>query len=139
MYGWSYGGYMAAMCLLKAPDVFKAAVAGAPVSDWDGYDTHYTERYMETPQANPDGYQDGALMTHVEKLRGQLLIVHGLVDENVHFRHSARLIAALEHEGKMFDLLLLPDERHGVRPTAQNRSVRRLLEERLIRFFQENL
>jgi dipeptidyl-peptidase 4 len=139
MYGWSYGGYMSALCLLKAPDVFNVAVAGAPVSDWDGYDTHYTERYMETPETNPDGYAQAALMTHVDNLRGRLLIVHGLVDENVHFRHSARLIAGLEHSGKSFDLLLLPEERHGVRPTPQNRTVRRLLEERVIGFFEEYL
>ncbi len=139
IYGWSYGGYMAAMCLLKAPDTFRAAVAGALVSGWDGYDTHYTERYMGTPQANPDGYREAALMTHAEQLRGHLLIVHGMVDENVHFRHSARFITALEHAEKDFDLLLLPEERHGIRPTPENRPVRRLLEHRVTQFFEENL
>lgn len=139
IYGWSYGGYMSAMCLLKAPDVFRAAAAGAPVSAWDGYDTHYTERYMDTPASNPDGYREASLMTHIGNLKGRLLIIHGLVDENVHFRHSARLIAALELAGKPFELLLLPEERHGVRPTERNRPVRRMLEERIATFFEDAL
>ncbi|MCZ7670491.1 MAG: S9 family peptidase [Chloroflexi bacterium] len=100
VYGWSYGGYMAAMCLAQAPDVFKVAVAGAPVTHYDGYDTHYTERYMSTPQANPDGYAQGSVMYHVENMQGKLLLVHGLIDENVHFRHTARLINALIKAGK---------------------------------------
>lgn len=139
VYGWSYGGYMSALCLLKAGETFKAAVAGAPVADWDGYDTHYTERYMGTPDDNPDGYHEASLLTHAEKLRGKLLIVHGMLDENVHFRHTARFILALEQAERPFDLLLLPDERHGLRPNPRNRSVRRHLEERMARFFQEHL
>jgi dipeptidyl-peptidase-4 len=139
IYGWSYGGFLSAMCLLKAPATFKAAAAGAPVAHWDGYDTHYTERYMSTPAENPDGYRNGALTTHASELQGKLLIIHGLVDENVHFRHSARFIAALEHAGKELDLLLLPEERHSVRPTPQNLPVRRMIEERVVAFFQKNL
>jgi dipeptidyl-peptidase-4 len=76
VYGWSYGGYMSAMCLAKRPDVFKAAVAGAMVSSWDGYDTCYTERYMGTPQSNPEGYARSAVMAHVKGIEGSLLIVH---------------------------------------------------------------
>jgi dipeptidyl-peptidase-4 len=112
IYGWSYGGYMAIMCLLTAPDVFKVAVAGAPVVDWDGYDTHYTERYMDTPAANAAGYRAASALTHVQRLAGKLLLVHGMVDENVHFRHTARLATALQHAGLAFELLVYPEERH---------------------------
>ncbi len=112
MYGWSYGGYMSAMALARAPETFKVGVAGAPVTHWDGYDTHYTERYMGTPQSNPEGYKNSSVMAHVDKLTGHLLLVHGLIDENVHFRHTARLINALIAARKPYDLLLFPDERH---------------------------
>ena len=112
--GWSYGGYMSAMCLAKAPKTFRAAVAGAPVTSWDGYDTHYTERYMGTPQGNPAGYERSAVMAHVAGLaddaQARLLLVHGLIDENVHFRHTARLINALIAARKPYELLLFPDE-----------------------------
>jgi len=113
--GWSYGGYLAAMCLCRAPDVFHVAVAGAPVTSWDGYDTHYTERYMGLPSENPSGYRESAVFDHVLNMRGKLLLVHGLIDENVHFRHTARLINRLIAAGKDYDLLLFPDERHSPR------------------------
>jgi dipeptidyl-peptidase-4 len=112
IYGWSYGGYMTLMALLKAPDVFSVGVAGAPVTDWDGYDTAYTERYMGTPENNPDGYRESSVLTHVANLRGRLLLVHGMTDENVHFRHTARLIVALTAAGRDYELLLFPEERH---------------------------
>lgn len=115
IYGWSYGGYLAAMCLCRAPDVFHVAVAGAPVTSWDGYDTHYTERYMGLPSENPSGYRESAIFDHVPNMRGKLLLVHGLIDENVHFRHTARLINRLIAAGKDYDLLLFPDERHSPR------------------------
>jgi dipeptidyl-peptidase-4 len=115
IYGWSYGGFMAASCLMRAPDTFCAAVAGAPVSAWDGYDSHYTERYMATPQSNPQGYVTSGVLSHVDGLRGPLLLVHGLIDENVHFRHTARLINALIHARKPYELLVFPDERHTPR------------------------
>ena len=112
VYGWSYGGYMSAMCLAKRPDVFATAVAGAMVSSWDGYDTCYTERYMGTPQSNPGGYNRSEVMPYVDKIDGSLLLVHGLIDENVHFRHTARLVNALIKARKHYELLLFPDERH---------------------------
>jgi len=115
VYGWSYGGYLAAMCLCRAPDVFKVAVAGAPVTSWEGYDTHYTERYMGLPSDNPTGYRESAVFEHVGNMRGKLLMVHGLIDENVHFRHTTRLINKLIASGKDYDLLLFPDERHSPR------------------------
>jgi dipeptidyl-peptidase-4 len=118
VYGWSYGGYMAAMCLARAPETFKAAVAGAPVTAWDGYDTHYTERYMGTPGVNPEGYRRSSVMAHIADLTGALMLVHGLIDENVHFRHTARLINALIQARQTYDLLLFPDERHMPRKLA---------------------
>ncbi len=112
IYGWSYGGYMSAMALARAPGTFSLAVSGAPVSHWDGYDTHYTERYMGLPQDNDKGYEDSAVMTHVAGIEGDLMLVHGLIDENVHFRHTARLINGLIAAQKRYELLLFPDERH---------------------------
>jgi dipeptidyl-peptidase-4 len=134
--GWSYGGYLSALCLAKAPDVFRAAVAGAPVTHWDGYDTHYTERYLGTPAANPEGYRRSSVMAHVAGLRGRhLMLVHGLIDENVHFRHSARLINALIQERIPYELFLLPGERHSPRAEAD----RVYLEERILEFFRRVL
>ncbi len=101
--------------MAKAPDIFKVGVAGAPVTHWDGYDTAYTERYMSTPQENPDGYREGSVMAHIDNLRGKLLLIHGLIDENVHFRHTARLMNALNRARKRYDVLLFPDERHTPR------------------------
>lgn len=135
VYGWSYGGYMTLMCLCRAPDVFSMGVAGAPVTHWDGYDTHYTERYMGTPDSNPDGYRVSSVMSHVEDLRGALLIVHGLIDENVHFRHTARLINALIKARKPYELHLFPDERHMPRSLED----RIYMEERISDFFERNL
>ena len=135
IYGWSYGGYMAAMCLARAPDVFRAAVAGAPVSAWDGYDTHYTERYMGMPQADPAAYERSSVLTHVSAIRGQLLLVHGLIDENVHFRHTARLVNALVAAGVGYELLLFPDERHVPRREED----RVYMERRIAEFFGRTL
>jgi dipeptidyl-peptidase-4 len=126
---------MSAMLLCKAPDVFHAAVSGAPVTHWDGYDTHYTERYMQTPQTNPDGYDEGSVMKHVAKMKGKLMLVHGLIDENVHFRHTARLINRLIATRKVYDLLLFPEERHSPRRLGD----RIYMEERISSFFNTHL
>ncbi len=133
--GWSYGGYMATLCLLKAPELFKVAVAGAPVTHWDGYDTCYTERYMGTPQSNPDGYAQSSVLTYVDRLRGKLLLIHGLLDENVHFRHTARLMNALNRARKHYDVLLFPDERHLPRRPDD----RTYLQERIVGYFKDHL
>ena len=136
IYGWSYGGYLSALCLARRPDVFAAACAGAPVTSWDGYDTHYTERYMGTPASNPNGYAQGSVMTHVEGMRDRrLLLIHGLIDENVHFRHSARLLNALHRAGIDHELVLYPDERH----TPRGEDDRRAMEERVASFFLDTL
>jgi len=133
--GWSYGGYLAAMCLARRPDVFHVAVAGAPVTSWDGYDSHYTERYMGKPAENPLGYEEASVMHHVAKLDGHLLLVHGLIDENVHFRHTARLINALIVHRKRYELLLFPEERHGPRSLED----RVYLEDRIAQVFETAL
>ena len=136
IYGWSYGGYMSALCLAKAPEVFRVAVAGAPVTSWDGYDTHYTERYMGSPRHNPDGYRRSSVMSHVAGLRDRrLLLVHGLIDENVHFRHTARLVNALVRARIPYELMLFPDERHVPRSEAD----RVFMEERISDFFLTHL
>ena len=112
IYGWSYGGYMTCLALMRAPDTFKVGVAGAPVTHWDGYDTHYTERYMGDPATNAAGYRDSSPLTHAAALAGKLLLIHGMIDENVHFRHTARLLDALSAAGKEYDLVVFPQERH---------------------------
>ncbi|HEX8204219.1 MAG TPA: DPP IV N-terminal domain-containing protein [Isosphaeraceae bacterium] len=133
--GGSYGGYMTLRCLTEAPEVFRAGVAVAPVTDWDGYDTGYTERYMGTPQDNPEGYEASSVLTRAAALEGDLLVIHGMLDENVHFRHTARLATALIGASKPFDLLPLPDERHSSRREAD----RKYVAERLAKHFQTTL
>lgn len=135
VYGWSYGGYLSAMCLSRFPDVFKCAVSGAPVTSWDGYDSFYTEKYMGMPDDNKSGYSYGSVMTHVGKLKGKLLLVHGLIDENVHFRHTARLLNALVGARKVYELLIFPDARHMPRPLKD----RLYMEERIWDFIQRTL
>lgn len=133
--GWSYGGYMTLMCLAQRPEVFHAGVVGAPVTSWDGYDTCYTERYMATPQTNPRGYRDGSVFEHLVHILGKLMLVHGLVDENVHFRHTARLINELVTSGIPHDVVIFPSERHGVRTPE----TRRYLDARLADFFRTHV
>jgi len=135
IYGWSYGGYMALMCLARAPETFHIAVAGAPTTHLDGYDTHYTERYMGTPESNPEGYVQSSVIEHVAHIRGKLLLVHGLIDENVHLRHTARLINALIKARKPYDFLLFPDERHMPRKLAD----RVYMEGRIRDYFVQHL
>jgi dipeptidyl-peptidase-4 len=105
--GWSFGGYVAALAVLLRPDVFHAAVAGAPVTDWALYDTAYTERYMKTPQANPDGYKSTSALTHAAKLDRPLLIVHGITDDNVHFAHTLALVETLYIHAKRAEVITL--------------------------------
>jgi dipeptidyl-peptidase-4 len=114
IYGWSFGGYMAALAVLREPDVFKAAIAGAPVVDWLDYDTHYTERYLGLPEKQPEAYRGASLLTYAKDLRRPLLLIHGTADDNVYFRHTLRLSNALFREGRDFDLLPLPGLTHMV-------------------------
>jgi len=135
IYGWSYGGYIAALCLLRTPGVFKAGVVGAPVTDWAGYDTHYTERYMGTPADNPDGYSKSSVLPLASTLARPVLIIHGMADENVHFRHTARLVNALNAAQRPYELLPFPEERHLPRGARD----REYLEERLAAHFDHHL
>jgi dipeptidyl-peptidase-4 len=115
IWGWSYGGYMALMTSLLGGSQVAAAIAGAPVTSWTLYDTIYTERYMRTPQENPGGYSIGAPLSHADGLEGELLIIHGTADDNVHPQNTLRMIAELERADKQFDMRLYPGQRHGVR------------------------
>ncbi|HTW33553.1 MAG TPA: DPP IV N-terminal domain-containing protein [Rhizomicrobium sp.] len=108
VFGWSFGGYFSAMATIRRPDVFAAGVAGAPVVDWQDYDTFYTERYMGLPQENPDGYRKSSVLTYAANLQRPLLIVHGVTDDNVHFQNTMQLTLALLKAGRPYDLLLLP-------------------------------
>jgi len=107
VFGWSFGGYFSTMAALLRPDVFKAAVAGAPVTDWTLYDTAYTERYMKTPAANPEGYRATSALTHAARLARPLLVLHGITDDNVHFAHTLALIEALYVAGKRAEVITL--------------------------------
>lgn len=111
--GSSYGGYMAALALTYASDYFTHGVASASVTDWRLYDNIYTERYMDEPKDNPDGYDFGSVMTHADKLKGELLIIHGTIDDNVHMQNTIQLISELQDKGKDFEMMLYPGGRHG--------------------------
>jgi dipeptidyl-peptidase-4 len=113
IYGGSYGGYMAALCILKGPNVFKLAVSSKPVTHWKYYDTIYTERYMRTPQENPEGYKESAPMTYVDRLKGKLLLLHGTADDNVHVQHSMMFAQALVEADKQFDMFYYTNKNHG--------------------------
>lgn len=112
--GWSNGGYMTLMLLAKASDQYACGVAGAPVTDWGLYDTHYTERYMNLPAANPAGYTEGRVLTHIDGLTSPLLLIHGMADDNVLFTNSTSLMSALQKRGQPFELMTYPGAKHGL-------------------------
>ena len=114
IFGWSYGGYMSSLCLLKGADEFKMAIAVAPVTNWRYYDSIYTERYMRTPQENASGYDDNSPINHVEKLKGKYLLVHGSADDNVHYQNTMEMTNALVNANKQFDLFIYPNKNHGI-------------------------
>lgn len=133
--GWSYGGYMSLMALTTTT-AFRAGVAGAPVTDWALYDTHYTERYLGTPQSNAEGYRDSAVTPYADSLHGSLLLVHGMADDNVLFTHSTLLMQQLQSLNKQFDVMTYPGGKHGlVRMPGQGRHYY----EMVLRFFQREL
>jgi len=115
MQGHSYGGFMTSYAMTHS-DLFAAGIAGAPVTDWDLYDTIYTERYMDTPQENPEGYKKTSVVRAAEDLHGRMLLAHGTMDDNVHMENSIDLIGALHEAEKQFDLMIYPGSRHGIRP-----------------------
>ncbi len=114
IWGWSYGAFMSSNCLFQANDVFSMAIAVAPVSSWRFYDTIYTERYMQTPQENPSGYDENSPITYVDNLKGDYLLVHGGADDNVHLQNTMRMVEALIQANKQFDWVIYPDKNHGI-------------------------
>lgn len=116
IYGWSFGGFMALNCILKGADVFKMAIAVAPVTSWRYYDTIYTEVYNGLPQDNAEGYDDPSPINHADKLKGKLLICHGSADDNVHPQNAIEMVRALGKAGKLFDMMYYPDANHSMVP-----------------------
>lgn len=114
IWGWSYGGYMSSLCLFKGADVFKTAIAVAPVTNWRYYDNIYTERYMRTPQENAEGYDSNSPINHVDSLKGNYLLIHGSADDNVHYQNSMEMVDALVNANKQFDLMIYPNKNHGI-------------------------
>ena len=112
--GWSYGGYMSSLAITKGAEVFKMAIAVAPVTNWRYYDNIYTERYMRTPQENADGYDDNSPINHVDKLKGKYLLIHGSADDNVHVQNTYEMVSALVNANKQFDLFIYPDKNHSI-------------------------
>jgi dipeptidyl-peptidase-4 len=114
IWGWSYGGFMSSNCILKGADVFKMAIAVAPVTNWRFYDSVYTERYMQTPQENASGYDTNSPINFAKNLKGKFLLVHGTADDNVHVQNSMLMIEALVQANKQFDWAIYPDKNHGI-------------------------
>ena len=114
IWGWSYGGFMSSNALFKGNDVFKMAIAVAPVTSWRYYDTVYTERYMTTPQENPSGYDENSPINHVDKLKGDFLLIHGSGDDNVHLQNTMRMVEALIQANKQFEWMVYPDKNHSI-------------------------
>ncbi len=114
IFGWSYGGFMSSNCILKGNDVFKMAIAVAPVTNWRYYDSIYTERYLQTPQENASGYDINSPINFVSQLKGKFLLIHGSADDNVHVQNSMKMIEALVQANKQFDWAIYPDKNHGI-------------------------
>ncbi|MBZ5586820.1 MAG: S9 family peptidase [Acidobacteriia bacterium] len=128
IHGWSYGGFMTANALLNAPDVFRCGISGAPVTSWMNYDTIYTERYMGLPKDNRDAYEKTALPPKAANLKGRLMLVHNIEDDNVLFQNSLQLTSALQQAGKIFDYMLYPQKSHGVTGPASRQMNAAMLE-----------
>jgi dipeptidyl-peptidase-4 len=135
VWGWSYGGYMTLMLMFRAPEVFRAGIAGAPVTDWRLYDTHYTERYLGKPQDNAAGYAASSALSYAKGLKGSLLVIHGMADDNVLFLHSTKLFRALQDLNKPFDVMVYPGGKHGLMRQHDGRHGYALMK----RFFDEHL
>lgn len=114
IFGWSYGGYMSSLCLLKGNDVFKSAIAVAPVTNWKWYDSIYTERYMRRTSDNPKGYEENSPVNFADRLKGNYLLIHGMADDNVHFQNSVEMVEALIRNKKQFDTYYYPNKNHGI-------------------------
>jgi dipeptidyl-peptidase-4 len=115
IFGWSYGGFMAASCLFKGDGVFKSAISVAPVTNWKWYDNIYTERYMQTNKENSSGYEENSPVNFADRMKGNLLLVHGTADDNVHFQHSVELCNALIKANKQYETYFYPNQNHSIR------------------------
>jgi dipeptidyl-peptidase 4 len=135
VWGWSYGGYMTLMLMFKAPDVFRAGVAGAPVTDWTLYDTHYTERYLDRPQDNAVGYAASSALPYAKDLKGKLLVMHGMADDNVLFVNSTKLFSRLQDLDKPFEVMVYPGAKHGLTRQHDGRHAYKMIKQ----FFDDNL
>ncbi|WP_264566474.1 S9 family peptidase [Flavobacterium sp. N3904] len=135
IFGWSYGGFMASNCIFQGADVFKMAIAVAPVTNWRFYDSIYTERYMQTPQENASGYDNNSPINHVDKLKGKFLLIHGSGDDNVHVQNSMQMMEALIQANKQFDSQIYPDKNHGI----YGGKTRIQLYTKMTNFIKENL
>ncbi|KAF2507834.1 S9 family peptidase [Flavobacterium zhairuonense] len=135
IWGWSYGGFMASNCIFQGNDVFKMAIAVAPVTNWRFYDSVYTERYMQTPQENASGYDQNSPINHVEKLKEKFLLIHGSADDNVHVQNSMQMMEALIQANKQFDSQIYPDKDHGI----YGGKTRVQLYTKMTNFIKENL
>ena len=134
VHGWSFGGYMTLSLMLAHPDRYACGISGAPVTDWAQYETGYTERYMDTPAQNPDGYRSSSVLPRADQLDGRLLLVHGTDDKTVMFSHSMRFLRACIDAGELIDFMAYPMQKHGLRGrdrTHLYRTMTRFLTERL--------
>ncbi len=136
IYGHSYGGYMALMCLFQAGEYYRAGVSGAPVTDWGLYDTHYTERYMGTPERDAEAYEASSVFPYVDQLEDPLLLYHGMADDNVLFTNSTRLMSALQDSGKPFELMTYPGKKHSIRGKATRLHLYSMISDFFVRHLQ---
>ena len=134
IYGWSFGGFMALNCILKGADVFKMAIAVAPVTSWRYYDTIYTEVYNGLPQDNAAGYDDNSPINFADRLQGKLLLIHGSADDNVHVQNSMEMASALIRAGKQFDMMIYPDDNHSMVPSGVHN-----IREKMVEYTLKNL
>jgi dipeptidyl-peptidase-4 len=135
IFGWSYGGYMSSLCILKGNDAFKAAIAVAPVTSWKWYDTIYTERYMRTLEENEAGYKDNSPVYFADRLKGSYLLIHGMADDNVHFQNTVEMTDALIRANKQFDTYFYPNRNHGI----YGNNARLHLYTKMTNFIKENI
>jgi dipeptidyl-peptidase-4 len=132
--GWSYGGFMTTSLMTRHPGVFKAGVAGGPVIDWSYYEIMYTERYMDTPQTNPDGYKNNSLLNSIENLKGKLLLIHGTSDDTVVWQHTLMLLKKAVDKNIQLDYFAYPSHLHNVRGKDRVH-----LMNKITQYFKDNL
>jgi dipeptidyl-peptidase-4 len=135
IWGWSFGGYLTSLCMVKSPDIFKMGIAVAPVTHWKYYDNIYTERYLQRPIDNPKGYEENSPINFTKNMKGNYLIIHGTGDDNVHFQNSAEMIKSLIQAGTTFDSEIYPNRAHGI----SDRAARVHLFNKMTRYLLENL